>query len=92
MKKIYLFLLSVSALSLEASSQISNNNTTKNSSDDGLFTARAPYCWSCRTRHYNNCPQPSNTPVPFDGGLSILLMAGAAYGVKRVIRKKPETE
>jgi len=39
-----------------------------------------------------NDPGPSNTPVgggaPIDGGLSVLLMLGAAYGAKRILQQQ----
>lgn len=48
--------------------------------------SRAPYCYKCKTRHYHSCtpttPPPTN--VPIDGGLSILLAAGAVYGARRM--------
>lgn len=31
---------------------------------------------------------PGPTAIPFDGGISLLLAAGAAYGVKRSARKR----
>lgn len=31
----------------------------------------------------NAGPDPGNDPVPVDGGLTLLLAAGAAYGVKK---------
>ncbi|NDC78571.1 MAG: hypothetical protein EBZ67_11970 [Chitinophagia bacterium] len=33
---------------------------------------------------------PGPTAVPFDGGISLLLAAGAAYGVRRSARKRAE--
>jgi hypothetical protein len=48
--------------------------------------SRGSYCYKCKTRHYHSCtpttPPPTN--VPIDGGLGVLLAAGAAYGVKRM--------
>lgn len=29
-------------------------------------------------------PQPPNNPVPLDGGISLLIAAGAAFGAKKV--------
>jgi len=90
MKKIYFFLLLASCLSLAAYSQ--DDQTSLRTSEDGIFNARAPYCTPCQKRHYGACPPPTNNqPVPFDGGLSILLIAGAAYGVKRIRGKKSDS-
>lgn len=38
----------------------------------------SPFCTNC----------PPCTPVPLDGGLSALLIAGVAYGAKKVYNKK----
>jgi hypothetical protein len=95
MKKIGMFLLAIS-LGLSAFSQEEAEGAT---SAPGVFSssplssnsARAPYCSKCRLRHYNGCsttPPPPPAPVPIDGGLSFLLAAGAAYGVKRMRTKK----
>ncbi len=48
------------------------------------------YCNVCRCYHYPVCPTPTPTPhpLPFDGGLSVLLVAGAAYGAKKRLAKK----
>lgn len=37
-----------------------------------------------------NCGYSSSTSVPLDGGLSLLLVAGAAYGGKRYSRMKKQ--
>jgi hypothetical protein len=34
--------------------------------------------------------QKSNPNVPIDGGLSLLLAAGAGYGIKKIYNKKKE--
>lgn len=34
--------------------------------------------------------QKSNPNVPIDGGLSLLLAAGAGYGIKKIYKKKKE--
>jgi biotin transporter BioY len=34
--------------------------------------------------------QKSNPKVPIDGGLSVLLAAGAGYGIKKIYNKKKE--
>lgn len=34
----------------------------------------------------------STTNAPIDGGLSVLLLAGAAYGTRRVMKKKPKVD
>ena len=31
-----------------------------------------------------SCPDPPCAPIPLDGGISILIAAGAAYGAKKV--------
>lgn len=59
------------------------------------FSTHAPstfskYCWPCKKRHYGGCkptPPPPSTPVPIDGGLTVLLAAGAAYGIKKYKRR-----
>jgi hypothetical protein len=35
-------------------------------------------------------PNPTGTPVPLDGGLGVLLAAGAAYGLKKMRENKSE--
>ena len=91
--KIIPFLMSLLCLfSLESFSQ---NDIEQNS--DSPFESR-PFssarennrCQKCRKYHHSSCSPtpPSSTPVPFDGGLTILLAAGAAYGVKRLKFKK----
>ena len=34
------------------------------------------------------CPDPPCAPIPIDGGVSFLLIAGAAYGAKKVYKSK----
>jgi hypothetical protein len=35
-----------------------------------------------------NCPTPPCAPVPLDGGMSLLIGAGLAYGVKKMFPSK----
>lgn len=74
------------------------NLTQTTSPQTNTWTTRCRYCYTyhspscqkcsiCYRYHTPNCT-PQNTPVPIDGGLSVLLVAGAAYGVKRIRRKK----
>ena len=89
MKKFYFLFLLIAGFSTGAFSQFS---TDENNSNSG-FNARAPKCWKCSKRHYSNCtpPPPTNQNVPIDGGLGILLAAGALYGAKRIRNNKAGT-
>lgn len=90
MKKIYFLLLLVSGFAIDAFSQFGNSD--EGNSNSGLNAARAPYCWPCKKRHYGGCtPPPTNHNVPIDGGLGVLLAAGALYGVRRIRNKKATT-
>jgi len=42
----------------------------------------------CCAFAFPGCSCPVCTPIPLDGGLSALLIAGVAYGAKRVYGKK----
>jgi len=54
----------------------------------GLFAQPLPPAY-----HGETTDQEPATPAPIDGGLSILLLMGAAYGAKKVyILKKTSTE
>lgn len=72
--------------------------TETNPFQSNNLTSRCPYCGirhypickkcsRCNRYHTPNCNPPQQTPAPIDGGLSVLLVAGAAYGVKRMRRK-----
>lgn len=93
MKLTGVFLLLSASLCLSANAQEAERESDFPSSAPASWTSRAPYCWKCKTRHYHGCtptpPPPTN--VPIDGGLGVLLAAGAAYGVKR-LRKTGKQE
>jgi hypothetical protein len=40
---------------------------------------------------YNN-GDPDETPIPFDGGLTLLVAAGIGYGLKQARKQKKEKE
>lgn len=44
------------------------------------------YDWAWK-QHIVSAPPPPPTPVPIDGGISFLLLAGAGYGARRLMKK-----
>jgi len=94
MKKIYLLILFVGFLSFDAFAQDEQETTSNESGvsgDSPFASSKARFCWTCWKKHSGGCtptPPPPQQDVPIDGGLSILLAAGAAYGVKRKLKKR----
>lgn len=43
--------------------------------------------WSWKTSSLPTAPPPPPTPVPIDGGLGFLLVAGGAYGLRKLSKK-----
>lgn len=59
--------------------------TAANAQSSTTTTTTTTYCTTC----WDDAPPPApegdaGVPVPIDGGLSVLLIAGAAYGAKRI--------
>ena len=48
----------------------------------------SPSCGQCGSHHGGNCGGGNNHSVPLDGGLSILLLGAAAFGVKKLRESK----
>lgn len=89
MKKIYFFLGLICVLSTPVFAQQDDatDDVIKTSTSPGNVFGSAPLsrCPVCGRYHSPHCtPPPTPTPVPFDGGLSLLLIAGAGYGIKRI--------
>jgi hypothetical protein len=90
MKLTGILFLFFTSFGLTAHAQEENESSFPSSAPTSW--ARAPYCYTCKKRHYSGCtpttPPPTN--VPIDGGLGFLLAAGAAYGVRRM-KKAPKS-
>ncbi len=57
-----------------------------------IITLSLPLAASAGWGHWDNYKPPTNN-APLDGGLSLLLAAGAGYGIKRYAQsKKKNTE
>ena len=86
---VFVLFMFVAVNSFSQSGPFGNGFPSQSASGSSSNTARLPLCGVCRTRHFPVCPGPSTpTPVPIDGGLSILLATGALFGVRRFRNKK----
>ena len=68
------------------------NNETNNSINNDYFNKDNPFNEtfsgsSTTTSGVPTAPPPPPTPVPIDGGTGFLLVAGAAYGLKKLKKK-----
>ena len=56
---------------------------TDNFGEDLNWTENSPF-----SSGIISAPPPPPTPVPIDGGLGFLVLAGAGYGMRRLVKKK----
>ena len=81
-------------LGLFSLAQAQNRHASSDKADDQTvrttgYDGRSSYDWSWKNNQGNIgfTPPPPN-PVPIDGGVSLLLVAGMGYGLRKMRKRK----